>query len=71
MSIAIESVTEKGVPFQAGTTVIFAIHSPAKTFMTSGDWKSVAGHRYDFELDAVKSGEGQWSYYFMKAKSVK
>jgi hypothetical protein len=71
VSVSIETVDEKDVPFQAGTTVVFAIHSPAKTFMTSADWKSVAGHQYDFELNATKSAEGQWSYYFLAAKPTK
>ena len=70
MKVAIEAVKEKGTPFGSGTAVVFAIHSPAKTFMTAADWKKIAGHKYDFELNAQKSAEGQWSYYFMMAKSA-
>ena len=71
VSVDIESVEEKDVPFQAGTTVIFAIHSPAKSFMTSGDLKSIAGCTYDFNLSASKSAEGRWSYILLMAKPAK
>ncbi|MBW2262424.1 MAG: hypothetical protein JRG91_10665 [Deltaproteobacteria bacterium] len=62
-TVEIASVDEADAPLQAGTVVVFAIHSPAKLFKVEG--KKAVGGTYDFELDVTETG-GALSYGLMK-----
>ena len=64
MTVAVESVEEEDAPLQAGTTVTFAIHSPAKMFY-GADWKTIKG-RFSFQTDVEKTPEGEVWYHWLQ-----
>jgi hypothetical protein len=64
MTVGIESVEEKDAPLQAGTTVAFAIHSPAKMFF-GADWKTIKG-KFSFQADVEKTPEGELWYQWLQ-----
>ena len=66
VTVLIDSVEEQDAPLAAGTSVVFAIHSPAKLFAMDGE--EAVGKSFDFEVDVTEK-DGNLSYGLLKTVS--
>ncbi len=63
VTVLIDSVEEPDAPLAAGTSVVFAIHSPSKLFKMDGE--DAVGKSFDFTVDVTEK-DGNLSYGLLK-----